>query len=251
MPLRRVKRGPLSGPDDAWEDSGDESNSPPPTTEEEISATQQLEEIELEKTPPNDADVVPAGESDETMGMTPARRLKEVSHKAPPQRGRHVGAAALALVSRIPLVGLRYLRDSREFVIYDDQPPPSGEYVVQTLGISTLEYDGVQQNHLLVTFKAGQLTGFGMEDNYYAVEYALVGANVDFPVNVQTLLGGRDGRTLVVNYNRNISIKVNTVTATPFSLAATQSPYVIDLGLNISSVYISTTKSCTVRLEAW
>jgi hypothetical protein len=253
--IRRVaKQIGLNLPDDSWEEvNGDESSAPPPTIEEEVAG---VYGAETDAPPeggvePNDSDVINTGPSDKTMGMTPARRDKEIPHDKPVQRGRHVGAAALALVSRVPLVGLKWLRASSEFVIYDDQPPPSGEYVMQTLGISTLEYAGVKQNHLLVTFKSGQLTGFGMEDNSYSAEYLLVGVQTDYLIDVTVLLAARDGRAIVLNYNRNIAVKVNSITATAFALSAVQSPYIIDMGLNISKVYITTTKTSTVRLEVW
>jgi hypothetical protein len=145
------------------------------------------------------------------------------------------------------LVGLKYLRASQEFVIYDDQPPPSGEYVMQTLGISTLEYGGVKQNHLLVTFKSGQLTGFGTEDTYNYQEVVLAGANIDYPIDV-TLALSRSGRTIILFANRNIQIKYNSISATAIDISVMSLPWIIDLGLNIASVYITTTQDTTVRM---
>jgi hypothetical protein len=242
----------LNIPDDSWQETeGDESSNRPLTVEEEVASSNVPDEsAESAPTEPLDSDVILTGPSDETMGMSPARRNKGIPHEAPVQRGRHVGAAALSLVSRVPLVGLKWLRASEEFVIYDDQPPPSGEYVMQTLGISTLEYGGVKQNHLLVTFKAGQLTGFGMEDTYAADEITLA-PTVDYLVDVLALLGNRDGRTLVINYNRTISIKVNSTTYDPTTLYSVQSPYIVDLGLNLDKVYITTTKNTKIRFQVW
>ena len=257
--IKRVVRNALNLPDDSWhETEGDESSKPPPTVEEELRASHE-EEAEGggeggEQTEgvaePQDSDVAITGPSDESMGFSPARRLKDVAHEMPAQRGRHVGAAALSLVSRIPLVGLRWLRKSEEFVIWDDQPPPSGEYAVQTLGITTLLYDGVKQNHLLVSFKAGQITGFGMEDTYTAQEFTLV-PTVNYLVDIVTLLNNRTGRTLVINYNRTITIKVNSTAYQSTTLFSAQSPYVLDLGLNITQVYITATKTTKIRLQAW
>lgn len=187
-----------------------------------------------------------------TDGLSPAGADNSPSKVLAPEaiRGRHVGAKALALVSRFPLVGLKYLRASSEFVIYDNQPPPSGEYAVQSLGITTVEYDGVKQNHLLVSFKAGQMSGFGMEDTYMTANLNL-GVVSDYPVDVKLLLGARNGRTIVINHNRNIIIKVNDPTANQMELFAVQSPYIIDMGLNIHEVYITTSKSTKIKMEAW
>lgn len=257
--IKRVVRNALNLPDDSWHEAeGDESSKPPPTVEEELRASHEGEaegggeggEQTEGVAEPQDSDIAITGPSDESMGFSPARRLKDVAHEMPAQRGRHVGAAALSLVSRIPLVGLKWLRASDEFVIYDDQPPPSGEYVMQTLGISTIEYGGVKQNHLLVSFKAGQLTGFGMEDTYGADELDLV-PTVDYLVDVFALLGDRDGRTLVINYNRTISIKVNSTTYDSTTLYSAQSPYIVDLGLNLNKMYITTTKDTKIRFQVW
>lgn len=250
---KAAKQFGLNIPDDSWQEaSGDENSAPPPTIQEEVAAVHAAESEgpELAPSEPNDADVVATGPSDETMGMTPARRVKDIPHTAPVQRGRHVGAAALALVSRVPLVGLKYLRDSNEFVIWDDQPPPSGEYAVQTLGITTIEYGGVKQNHLLVSFKAGQLTGFGMEDTYGADELTLA-PTTDYFIDVDAMLSNRDGRTLVINYNRTISIKINNTTYDSTTLYSVQSPYIIDMGLNLKKLYITTTKNTKIRFQVW
>lgn len=198
-------------------------------------------------------DIFITGEKDEQTGLLPVilKKAADIAASVPAGRGRHVGSGALNTLSRMPLVGLKFLRESAEFVVYDDQPPPSGEYAVQALGITTLEYDGIQQNHLLVSFKAGQLTGFGMESNYIAQTLDIPGVVADQEVDITTLLGGRDGRTIVINYNRTMSVKVNKTTADPTILYSSQSPYIVDLGLNLQKLYITTTKATKVRLQAW
>lgn len=197
-------------------------------------------------------DILITGEKDDETGMLPVilKKTAEIAALVPAARGRHVGSEALATLSRMPLVGLKYLRDSAEFVVYDDQPPPSGEYAVQALGITTIEYDGVKQNHLLVTFKAGQLTGFGIEDTYESLEgtYAAV---TDQPIDIATALGSRSARTIVIETNRNIQVKLNELTGDAMSISANQSPFVIDLGLNIDTLYLTTTKDTKVRIKGW
>ena len=174
------------------------------------------------------------------------------SPSVPATRGRQVGAKALALLSRMPLVGLKWLRPSSEFVVYDNQPPPSGEYAVQALGISTIEYDGVKQNHLLVTFKSGQLTGFGVEDNYLSYEATFAAIVTDEPIDIQTLLNVRNARTVALFSNRDIKIRFNTDTDPSISIAANQCPFVIDLGLNIQWLFLSTLKTDTkIKLMGW
>jgi len=224
---------PLKGPKDSWE-----------STEEEAPALNGIIEGEAQ------SPLLSVKRSAD--GITPASASDNPDRVLPPpsNRGRHVGAKALSLVSRFPLVGLKYLRASSEFVIYDNQPPPSGEYAVQSLGITTIEYDGVKQNHLLVSFKAGQMTGFGMEDTYMATDLTL-GVVSDYVIDVKLLLGARNGRALVINHNRNIIIKINNTSSNQIQLFAVQSPFIIDMGLNIHDVYITTSKATKIKLEAW
>jgi hypothetical protein len=217
-------------PDDSWEETPSEENPVIETLHSEVQGSA-----------PEDTTGLKYGSSkDSPNKVVPVANV----------RGRHVGAKALALVSRFPIVGLKWLRASEEFVIYDNQPPPSGEYVVQSLGITTIEYDGVKQNHLLVSFKAGQMSGFGMEDNYMT-HNVLLGVVSDYAVDVKTLLNNRNGRTIVINYNRNLVLKVNDTTANQIQLFAVQSPYIIDMGLNIHEIYITTTEATKVKIEAW
>lgn len=224
---------PLKGPRDSWERTEEDAPSLNGIIEGDI-------RTELLTAQNDDSGMTPAGPGINT------NKVQEPSD----MRGRHVGAKALALVSRFPIVGLKFLRHSAEFVIYDNQPPPSGEYAVQSLGITTIEYDGVQQNHLLVSFKAGQMSGFGMEDTYMSSNLSL-GVVTDYAIDVKLLLGARNGRALVINHNRNMIIKVNDTTANQIELFAVQSPYIIDMGLNIHEVYITTSKATKVKLEAW
>jgi len=193
------------------------------------------------------------GQRDIETGMRPI--LNElppgVSPPVPAQRGRHVGSEALSLIRREIGGGMDFLRDSEEFVLYDSQPPPKGEYATQPLNVSPIEYGGHTRHHLLVTFKEGQLTGFGMEDNYSAADWESVGAETDHEIDVDALLSNRDGRTLVVNHNRNITMKLNNTTSVPIQLFSIQSPYIIDLGLNIKKLYITTTQVTKVKLQVW
>jgi hypothetical protein len=272
MPLRGPDNKEYDGSQDEWTDSENEGTGellkkmkkllsptepepepenlqlPPPPSDEETTeeAVQRVAEL-LSK-----EDILVTGDKDEQTGMLPVilRKVAEVSAAIPAQRGRHVGGRALAVLSRMPLVGLKYLRDSAEFVVYDDQPPPSGEYAVQALGVTTIEYDGVKQNHLLVTFKAGQLTGFGIENTYESQE-TTYGVAVDTPVDINTPLGSRSARTIVIECNRNIQVKLNSATSDSMSISANQTPFVIDLGLNIDTIYLTTFKSTKVRIKGW
>lgn len=255
MPLTRKRLGKgLSGPDDTWQEtSGDEDGTPPVTIQDEIAALGQgsLEEQGV-TTPPNDDTVLNVGPADVSMGMTPSTRPgKAPPVKSPTQRGRNVGAAALALVSRVPLVGLKYLRDSAEFVIYDDQPPPSGEYAVQTLGVTTLTYDGVQQNHLLVTFKAGQLTGMTQEEDYYATSFTF-GVVTDQEVDIESLLATvRAGKTIVLHFDHNMTIKFNDKNNDAIQIFAVESPYVLPDGLTLYQLWVTTTQASKLWMEVW
>lgn len=223
---------PLDGPDDEWEDAEDSGNPPSDYLQDRVIGERKdpetgmypvLIEVPPEKTPP-----------------------------IPPARGRQVGDKALALLSRMPLVGLKWLRSSSEFVVYDNQPPPSGEYAVQALGVTTIEYDGIKQNHLLVTFKAGQLTGFGMEDSYLSYETTFGSIVTDEWIDIQTLLGVRNGRAVALFVSRDVRIRFNSDTDPEITVKANQCPFVIDLGLNIVSMYISTIKAPTkLKVVGW
>ena len=227
---------------------------PPPSTPDAWEQAQQAAKEAGEQVAEllNKEDILLTGEMDESTGMMPVilRKVRDVTAPVPPSRGRHVGEKALAIISRVPLVGLRYLRESAEFVVYDNQPPPSGEYAVQALGVTTIEYDGIQQNHLLVSFKAGQLTGFGIEDTYESQESTYAAA-VDTPIDIATPLGSRSARTIVIECNRNIQVKLNSATSDPMSISANQTPFVIDLGLNIDTVYLTTFKVTKVKIKGW
>lgn len=279
MPLRGPDNKEYDGSQDEWKDEEKEGTGellkkmkkllspteqepepenfqpPPPSTPDAWEDAQQAAREAGEQVAEllSKEDILITGEIDESTGMMPVilRKFKDVTAPVPPSRGRHVGEKALAIISRVPLVGLRYLRESAEFVVYDNQPPPSGEYAVQALGVTTIEYDGVKQNHLLVSFKAGQVAGFGMEDTYTAQDITILGAVADYPVDIKTLLGARNGRSIVINHNRNITLKVNSTTANAIQLFSVQSPYIIDMGLNLHEVYITTTKDTKVKLEAW
>jgi len=268
MPLRGPDNKEYDGSQDEWTDAEKEGTGellkkmkklisptepepepenlqlPPPPSDEETS--EQVAEL-LSK-----EDILITGEMDEQTGMIPVilRKVADITAPVPPARGRHVGEKALAIISRVPLVGLRYLRESAEFVVYDNQPPPSGEYAVQALGVTTIEYDGVKQNHLLVTFKAGQLTGFGIEDTYESQETTYAAA-VDTPIDIATPLGSRSARTIVIECNRNIQVKLNSATSDAMSISANQTPFVIDLGLNIDTVYLTTFKVTKVKIKGW
>jgi len=265
MPLRGPDDKEYNGSQDEWKDS--ESEEIPelfkkirkklaPTEPEpqdiqlpELVGEEIVEDItELLR----DEDILVTGEKDAETGMLPVllKKVAEVAAEVPALRGRHVGARALAVLSRMPLVGLKYLRDSAEFVVYDDQPPPSGEYAVQALGVTTVEYDGVKQNHLLVSFKAGQLTGFGVEDTYDSLEGTYAAA-ADQEIDMATALGGRSARTIVIECNRDISVKLNDATSDAMSIAANQSPFVIDLGLNIDTIFLTTYKDTKLKLKGW
>jgi hypothetical protein len=273
MPLRGPDNKEYDGSQDEWKDEEKEGTgellkkirklrsptepepepenfqpSPPPPSDD-LTAEGIVEQVaELV----NKEDILITGETDEETGLLPVilRKAAAVSPAIPARRGRHVGGRALAILSRMPLVGLKYLRDSAEFVVYDDQPPPSGEYVVQALGVTTIEYDGVQQNHLLVTFKAGQLTGFGIENTYDSQEstYAL---GTDLEIDIATHLGSRSARTIVIECNRNIQVKINTATSDAMSISANQTPFIIDLGLNIDKIFLTTYKDTKVRIKGW
>lgn len=246
---------PLRGPDnkeytgEEWDADGDEPDQQPvdlpPIPEEQEEAEQAAGTL-------TDEEIIITGEKDPETGMLPVllRTLPKESPPVPPMRGRHVGGQALAVLSRVPLVGLKHLRASSEFVVYDDQPPPSGEYAVQSLGVTTVEYDGVKQNHLLVSFKAGQLTGFGVEDTYDSEETTYA-AGADQEIDIATQLGGRKARTIVIECNRNIQVKLNEKTNAVMSIHANQSPFVIDLGLNIDYIYLTTVKDTKVRIKGW
>lgn len=268
MPLRGPDNTEYNGSQDEWESSESEEPGellrrirktltpaePEPTDNEstptpvETEAAEQLTTDMLDK-----EDILVTGEKDEQTGMLPVilRKISKVSPPVPAARGRHVGGKALSVLSRMPLVGLKYLRESAEFVVYDDQPPPSGEYAVQTLGVTTVEYDGVKQNHLLVSFKAGQLTGFGIEDNYTTVNGTYAAGLTDFPIDIANALGGRSGRTIAISCNRNIQIKLNSDLNNAMDIAANMSPFIIDLGLNIDTMYLTTTKETKLKMEAW
>lgn len=60
------------------------------------------------------------------------RAFKEEPHD-PTIRRRHVGDEAVTMIARRALVGLARLRTSRETVIYDNSPVPSGEYNITPL----------------------------------------------------------------------------------------------------------------------
>jgi hypothetical protein len=45
-------------------------------------------------------------------------------------RGRQVGGDALAKIAQRGLVGMRWLRESKELVVYDSKPLPEGEYAI-------------------------------------------------------------------------------------------------------------------------
>jgi len=237
MPIRDSEGEEFDGITDSWfEDVWDEEAAEE-LTEEIVESGEKAVEFVSERDP--------------ETGMRPVTMPKKTA-KRPSARGRHVGAKALSLISRIPLVGLKWLKASREFVVYDNQPPPSGEYAVQALGISTIEYDGVQQNHLLVTFKAGQLTGFGMEDTYLSYEHTYATAVTDELIDIQTLLSTRNGRTVGLFASHDVSIRFNSETASSITIAANQCPFIIDLGLNLQYLYITTTKADTkIKLVGW
>jgi hypothetical protein len=248
MPLRGPDNREYDGSQDEWEQ--DDNPLEGLSDESEVDAGTG-EGVEVSEEPEASDDYI-TGKRDPEMGMKPVivEVPREKTPGPPPERGRHVGTKALSLLSRLPLVGLKWLRSSSEFVIYDNQPPPSGEYAVQALGVTALEYDGVVQNHLLVSFKAGQLTGFGMEDNYSGQEIAL-GVVSDYAIDVMNLLSNRAGRTIVIQHNRNMSIKFNSTSSIAIQIYAVQSPYIVDLGLNISALYLTTTQATTVRFQVW
>lgn len=278
MPLRGPDNKEYDGSQDEWTDAEKEGTGellkkmkklisptepepepenfqpPPPSTPDAWEETQQAAKEAREQVAEllSKEDILVTGEIDEETGMLPVilRKVADVTAAIPAQRGRHVGGRALAVLSRMPLVGLKYLRDSAEFVVYDDQPPPSGEYAVQALGVTTIEYDGVKQNHLLVTFKAGQLTGFGIEDTYDSQESTYAAA-ADIPIDIATQLGSRSARTIVIETNRNIQVKLNDDTSDAMSISANQTPFVIDLGLNIDTLYLTTFKDTKVRIKGW
>jgi hypothetical protein len=193
------------------------------------------------------------GQRDIETGMRPI--LNEfppsVSPPMPAQRGRHVGTEALSTVSRQVGGGLDYLRASEELVIYDNQPPPKGEYAVQPLNVTPINYAGVTRHHLLVTQEAGKLTGFVVEDNYGGVEANLSGVQTDYPVDLTALLAQRKARTLVLRHNRNIIIKFNGAGNQPIPLYSVESPFIIDLGLNMNTLYITTTETTKVKITVW
>lgn len=272
MPLRGPDNKEYDGSQDEWEDNeGEGTGELLKKIREKLAPTEPEPEPQRAALPPvpdegespeeaaervaellNQENILVTGEQDAETGLLPVilRKAAEVTPPVPAERGRHVGARALAVLSRMPLVGLKYLRDSAEFVVYDDQPPPSGEYAVQALGVTTVEYDGVKQNHLLVTFKAGQLTGFGVEDTYGSQESTYAAAT-DTPIDIATQLGSRSARTIVIECNRNIKVKLNDATNNAISISANQTPFVIDLGLNIDTIYLTTFKETKVRIKGW
>ena len=269
MPLRGPDNKEYDGSQDGWTDSESEEPQKPRRRAKKRLAAVEPElrpEISEEPLAPVDEEtaeevtqllskeeVLVTGDKDKETGMLPVilRKVPQTSPEVPGMRGRHVGSRALSILSRMPLVGLKYLRESAEFVVYDDQPPPSGEYAVQALGITTIEYNGVQQNHLLVSFKAGQLTGFAVEDTYTTLNQVYPAGLVDFPIDLATPLAGRSARTIAVSCNRNIVIKLNSDTNDQMLVAANMSPFVIDLGLNIDTMFLTTTKETSIHLEAW
>lgn len=249
MPLRDPQENEYDGDFDEWSEDGSEEGESPEQIEE---APTQVEPADA--TEHTDNRILFTGERDPSTGMRPVVMEKppEASPSVPPVRGRHVGSKALSLLSRMPLVGLKWLRASSEFVVYDNQPPPSGEYAVQALGITTIEYDGVKQNHLLVTFKAGQLTGFGVEDTYLSYEVTFASPVTDTEIDIQTLLGVRNGRTVGFFCSRDVQIRFNSDTDPAITICANQCPFVIDLGLNIESMYVTTLSANTkVKLMGW
>lgn len=261
MPLRDPDGKKYDGLFDEWlEDLFDSGEEPPEEVEEEPVDIEEGEPVEEPAEGEAEALDIPSGEvkvvgtRDPETGMRPVvmEKLPEKSPEVPAVRGRHVGAKALALLSRMPLVGLKQLSSSQEFVVYDNQPPPPGEYAVQALGITTIEYDGVKQNHLLVTFKAGQITGFGVEDTYLSHEALYAAIVTDEPIDIQTLLGVRNARTVALFTNRDIKIRFNSEFDPSISISANQCPFVIDLGLNIEWLFLSTLKANTkVKLIGW
>lgn len=58
--------------------------------------------------------------------------IKETPHD-PTIRRRHVGNEAMSMIARRALVGLSWLRSSRETVIYDNAPVKTGEYNITPL----------------------------------------------------------------------------------------------------------------------
>jgi len=50
-------------------------------------------------------------------------------------RGRQVGGDALSKIAQRGLVGLRWLRASKELVVYDSKPVPEGEYAIIPLSL--------------------------------------------------------------------------------------------------------------------
>ena len=74
----------------------------------------------------------------EVSGLTsvPTRvmAIKEMPDQAE-SRGRFVGERALPLIAKRALVGLAWLRDSAETVVYDEAPIPSGEFAITPLSL--------------------------------------------------------------------------------------------------------------------
>lgn len=253
MPLRDPTGKRYDGLSEEWSDEAYDGDSEEPPVDDEgaggLGETSGDPDIEM----PEDG-ILFEGERDPETGMRPVvmEKLPAKSPSVPAVRGRHVGAKALALLSRMPLVGLKWMAASQEFVVYDNQPPPSGEYAVQALGVTTIEYNGVKQNHLLVTFKSGQLTGFGVEDTYLSYEATFGAIVTDEPIDIQTLLGVRSGRTVALFASKDIKIRFNTDTDPSITIAANQCPFVIDLGLNINWLFLSTLKDDTkIKLVGW
>jgi len=280
MPLRGPDNKEYDGSQDEWTDSEKEETGellkkmkkllsptepepepenfqppPPPSTPDAWETAKQAAEEDGEQVAEllTKEDILVTGEMDEETGMLPVilRKVASVTAPVPPARGRHVGERALAIISRVPLVGLRYLRESAEFVVYDNQPPPSGEYAVQALGVTTIEYDGIKQNHLLVSFKAGQLTGFAVEDTYETYNATYSAGLIDFEIDLAIPLGGRSARTIAISTNRNILVRLNGPTNDALKIAANISPFIIDLGLNIDKMYLTTYKETKLRMGAW
>lgn len=75
------------------------------------------------------------------------RAIKQEPHD-PTIRRRHVGDEAMTMIARRALVGLSYLRSSRETVIYDNSPIKQGEYNITPL---TLLKNRDSLSSLLVT----------------------------------------------------------------------------------------------------
>jgi len=195
-----------------------------------------------------------AGGRDEEIGLRsvleqttpdPAR-----ANQPPLQRGVHTGVDALNLVARQVGSGLNWVRTSEEFKVWDSQPPPAGEYSIQPLNVTPVTYQGVIRHHLLVTSQAGKLTGFSIEENYYDQPLS-VGIVTDQMLDLSLLLSNRKARTLVVKANHNFTIKLNASTNAGIPIYAIEGPFIIDLGLNIEYLFITTTQPTEIKLTFW